>query len=145
MGIKEPGFLRMFRLIPLAALLLCATGCVSCPPDWFLEKPVEDGYRHAVGRCDPTYVESKARELAFQSALSELARQKSVWVLSLGEFRSTERGTSGSEESAHYSEVDIEGADIIAEHMCDGSWGHQYPKGTFFVLVRIEEKKLFSR
>jgi hypothetical protein len=138
-------FLAMLRILILGSLLFCAAGCVSCPPDWYFDKPADDNYRYAVGKSDPTYVETKAKELAMKSALSDLAWQKSVWVMSLGEYRSTDTGAAGAEKSAHYSEVDIEGAELVEEHWCDGSWGHQYPKGTYFVLVRIEKSRLLAR
>ena len=128
----------------LIAFLLCSAGCVTCPPNWYFEKPSDDEYRYAVGKSDPTYVETKAKDLAFQAALADLAWQKSVWVMSLGEYRSTDGGAAGAEKSVQYSEVDINGAEIIEEHWCDGSWGHQYPKGTYFVLIRIAERRLFA-
>lgn len=135
----------MWKPAILVFCLIFLTGCVSCPPDWFLEKPVEDGYRYGAGKCDPTYIETKAREIALTSALQDLGRQKRVYLTSRSEMISTESGTAGSAHGTiAESEVDIEGFEIVEEHMCDGSWYHNCIKGTTYVLVRISEKRLLG-
>lgn len=129
-------------LVPLFFLFL-SSACATCPPKWYLEKPVEKGYRYGVGKSDPTYIESKAREIALNLAIADLAKQKHSHVVNIGEYTSKASGASGREDSTVYSDTDIKGYEIVDEHMCDGSRGHKYPKGTYFVLIRIKESLLF--
>lgn len=136
----------MWKPIILVSFLILLSGCVSCPPDWFLQKPIESGYRYGAGKCDPTYIETKARDLALTSALQDLGRQKQVFLSSRSEMISTEAGSSGSSHGTIVdSNVEVEGFEIVDEHVCDGAWYHNCIKGTTYVLVRISEKRLLGR
>ncbi len=136
----------MWKPIILVCFLILLTGCVSCPPGWFLQRPVEDGYRYGAGKCDPTWIETTAREIALTSALQDLGRQKQVYLRSRSKMISTESGTAGSAHGTiAESEVEVEGFEIVDEHVCDGAWYHNCIKGTTFVLVRISEKRLLGR
>jgi hypothetical protein len=135
----------MIRISVILFFLLILAGCASCPPEWFSQKPVVEGYRFGVGMSDPTYVESKARDLALTSALNDLARQKSVWVRSKAEHVATATSGWGQHSTSADTDVEVEGFEIIEEHFCDGSRGHQYLRGTYFVLIRISEERLLSR
>ncbi len=135
----------MWKPIVLISFLILLSGCVSCPPGWFTQKPVEEGYRYGAGKCDPTYIETKAREIALDSALMDLGKQKMVYLRSRSEMVMTEAGASGIHGGIAETDVNVEGFEIVDEHVCDGSWYHNCIKGTTFVLVRISEKRLLGR
>ena len=143
----------MLRTIIICFFVPILSGCIieqkkesACPPPWYLNRPEEEGYRYGVGKSDPTYLESKAKEIALTSALSDLAKQKRISIMSYGEYRSTAQASSGKnfEDSAQYTKEELQGAEVVEEYVSDGS-NPKYPKGTYFILVRIKESLLFSR
>jgi len=130
-----------------AALLFISffISCTSCPPEWYTNLPQAEGYIYAVGYSDPTYIESDAVGNAEMAARSEFARVKKSHVRNIGEYYSSDSGSFGEERSVVESDTDITGAEVVKKHVCDDSWRHEYSVGTCFILMRIEESRLFTR
>jgi len=146
---SSDGVSTMHRSVAMSLTLIvmwCLTGCAtSSLPVWVSDKPDDSQYFYAVGKGDPTYIETKAKDIAFGMAVSEFAKLKFVSVDVDGQYRSTIGRSTGFENSSHSSSVDIKGAEIIEEYICQGKLIDDFPKGTYFLLVRIDKNLLFNQ
>jgi hypothetical protein len=127
-------------------LCLAALGCTSptdYQPAWVLGRPVEAGYLYGVGTCDRAYTPARARTLAVQRAVGEIASQ--VKGLHDYEFRFKEESDDGTlvvvalQEGRKVHELaGVEVVDEITYPASDG-W-HEHDR--IYVLVRILESRL---
>jgi hypothetical protein len=130
------------------ALLLClaATMCTSptdYQPAWALNRPVEEGYLYGVGTCGKAYTSARARTLAVQRAMGEIAFQATG--RNDYEFRFKEESDDGTltvdavrqGRTIHV----LEGVEVVDEILYPGSEGW-YDQDRIYVLVRIPRTRL---
>ncbi|MFT7465498.1 MAG: hypothetical protein ACI9EF_003867 [Pseudohongiellaceae bacterium] len=118
----------MKRLATLAGLLLVASGCSSCPPEWADEAPMEDtahddGYRYAAASVGELSVHLDAINLALTRATRRLADalgldvEGRLSVVRAGGLLFVEARSSAASGNTVISELD--GLELVELRNCD--------------------------
>lgn len=132
----------------ITALLLClaATMC-STPTDyqpaWAMARPVEEGYLYGVGSCGKAYTPARARTLAVQRAMGEIAFQATG--RNEYEFRFKEESDDGTlivdavreGRTVHL----LQGVEVVDEILYPAAEGW-FDQDRIYVLVRIARTRL---
>lgn len=136
----------MLKIVTVSLLCLAATMC-STPTDyqpaWALCRPVAEGYLYGVGSCARAYTPARARTLAVQRAVGEIAHQATG--RNDYEFRFKEESDDGTlivdavrdGRTIHR----LEGVEVVDEILYPAADGW-HDQDLIYVLVRIPRTRL---
>lgn len=140
------------KLVGLSMLLAVLSGCVSCPPDWYMEPPKDDAYIYAVGWSGPTHKPSQSREQALTRAMAFLSAQVKVHIKQeLVVTQDWDGIQEVSQLTERFIDSKIKGAEIVYEHACFNDGKHvsrdartKDPGGSTYILVKLAKAGLLE-